>query len=158
MEYGFAKSLDKLANSKPKVIAYASGNGQPVGNEIFDLQQLVASNGYVMRPFDLTIYPYVPKEANVLLVVKPATGFSEAQKLKIDQYVMNGGKLLMFIDNLHAEQDSLSFKSQLVAYDRSLNIGDLLFNYGARINADLVMDLQCDFLPFAVGGSSSAPQ
>jgi len=71
---------------------------------------------------------------------------------------MNGGKLLMFIDNLHAEQDSLSFKSQLVAYDRNLNIGDLLFNYGTRINADLVMDLQCDFLPFAVGGSSSAPQ
>ena len=158
MEYGFAKSLDKLTNEKPGVIAYATGNGQPAGNEIFDMQQLVASGGYVMRPFDLNIYPYVPKEANVLLVVKPATGFSETEKLKIDQYVMNGGKLLLFIDNLHAEQDSLSFKSQLIAYDRNLNIGDLLFNYGARINADLVMDLQCDFLPFAVGGSSSAPQ
>lgn len=158
MEYGFTKSLDKIITDKPKVIAYATGNGQPVGNEIFDLQQLVAGGSYVMRPFDLNIYSYVPKEANVLLVVKPANGFSEAEKLKIDQYVMNGGKLLMFIDNLHAEQDSLSFKSQLIAYDRNLNIGDLLFNYGARINADLVMDLQCDFLPFAVGGSSSAPQ
>ncbi|HUC82483.1 MAG TPA: Gldg family protein, partial [Flavisolibacter sp.] len=125
--------------------------------QIYDLQQIVASQ-YVMRPFDLSVFPYIPKEANVLLVVKPQTGFSEAQKLKIDQYVMNGGKVLMFIDNLHAEQDSLSFKSQLVAYDRNLNIGDLLFNYGARINADLVMDLQCDFLPFAVGGSASAPQ
>jgi ABC-2 type transport system permease protein len=158
MEYGFTKSLDKIITDKPKVIAYATGNGQPAGNEIFDLQQLVAGGSYVMRPFDLNIYSYVPREANVLLVVKPANGFSEAEKLKIDQYVMNGGKLLMFIDNLHAEQDSLSFKSQLIAYDRNLNIGDLLFNYGGRINADLVMDLQCDFLPFAVGGSSSAPQ
>jgi gliding-associated putative ABC transporter substrate-binding component GldG len=157
MEYGFAKSLDKLTADKPRVIAYATGNGQPVGGEIYDLQQIVASQ-YVMRPFDLNIYPYVPKEASVLLVVKPQTGFSEAQKLKIDQYVMNGGKVLMFIDNLFAEQDSLSFKAQLVAYDRNLNLGDLLFNYGARINGDLVMDLQCDFLPFAVGGSSNAPQ
>jgi gliding-associated putative ABC transporter substrate-binding component GldG len=157
MEYGFAKSLDKLTNPKPRVIAYATGNGEPMGNEIFDLQQIVA-NQYVMRPFDLTIFPYVPKEANVLLIAKPQTGFSEEQKLKIDQYIMNGGKVLMFIDNLHAEQDSLSFKSQLIAYDRNLNIGDMLFNYGARINADLVMDLQCDFLPFAVGGAASAPQ
>ncbi|HEY0041149.1 MAG TPA: gliding motility-associated ABC transporter substrate-binding protein GldG [Flavisolibacter sp.] len=157
MEYGFAKSLDKLNNAKPRVIAYATGNGEPVGQEIFDLQQIVA-NQYVMRPFDLTVFPYIPKEANVLLVVKPQTGFTEAQKLKIDQYVMNGGKVLLFVDNLHAEQDSLSFKSQLVAYDRNLNLGDLLFNYGARINADLVMDLQCDFLPFGVGGSSDKPQ
>jgi ABC-2 type transport system permease protein len=157
MEYGFARSLEKLNNPTPKVIAYATGNGEPVGNEIYDLQQLVVNN-YVMRPFDLNVFPYVPKEANVLLIVKPATGFTEDVKLKIDQYVMNGGKVLLFVDNLHAEQDSLSFKSQLIAYDRNLNIGDLLFNYGARINADLVMDLQCDFLPFAVGGSASAPQ
>lgn len=157
MEYGFAKSLDKLSNVQPKVIAYATGNGEPTGTEIYDLQQLVAGN-YVMKPFDLTRFPYIPKEANVLLLVKPVSQFSEAQKLKIDQYIMNGGKVLLFVDNLHAEQDSLSYKSQLIAYDRNLNISDLLFNYGVRINADLVMDLQCDFLPFAVGGSQSAPQ
>ena len=157
MEYGFTKSLDKLTATAPRVIAYATGNGEPVGGEIYDLQQIVASQ-YVMRPFDLTAFPYVPKEANILLIVKPQTGFSEDQKLKIDQYVMNGGKVLMFVDNLHAEQDSLSFKSQLIAYDRNLNLGDLLFNYGARINANLVMDLQCDFLPFAVGGSAGSLQ
>lgn len=157
MEYGFAKSFDKLSNKQPKVIAYATGNGEPVGNEIYDLQQLLASS-YVMKPFDLTKFPYIPKEANILLIVKPLTGFTEAQKLKIDQYVMNGGKVMLFVDNLHAEQDSLSFKSELIAYDRNLNLGDLLFNYGIRINADLVMDLQCDFLPFAVGGTQAAPQ
>jgi ABC-2 type transport system permease protein len=157
MEYGFAKSLDKLSNKQPKVIAYATGNGEPVGREIYDLQQLTAGS-YVMKPFDLTTFPYIPKEANILLMVKPTVSFSEAQKLKIDQYIMNGGKVLLFVDNLHAEQDSLSYKSELIAYDRNLNLGDLLFNYGIRINADLVMDLQCDFLPFAVGGTSSAPQ
>lgn len=157
MEYQFAKGLDKLENPQPKVIAYAVGNGEPVDEKIADLQQVVA-NDYIMRPFDLNRMAYIPKEANVLLVVKPATGFSEMEKLKMDQYLMNGGKVLLFIDNLHAEQDSLSFKSELIAYDRNLNLGDLLFNYGVRINPDLVMDLQSDFLPFVVGGSPSNPQ
>lgn len=157
MEYGFAKSLDKLTNRQVKAIAYAVGNGEPVDNSIFDLQQITAAD-YRMKPFDLNVFPYIPKEANVLLVVKPSTGFSEAAKLKIDQYVMNGGKVLLFVDNLHAEQDSLSLRKELVAYDRNLNLTDLLFNYGARINPDLVMDLQCDFLPFAVGGTAQAPQ
>jgi gliding-associated putative ABC transporter substrate-binding component GldG len=91
-------------------------------------------------------------------VVKPTIGFNESQKLKIDQYLMNGGKVLMFLDNLHAEQDSLRFRPELVAYDRNLNLGDMLFTYGVRINPDLVMDLQCDFLPFAVGGTAENPQ
>jgi len=157
MEYGFAKSLDKVTNQQVRAIAYAVGNGEPVDNSIYDLQQITAAD-YRMRPFDLNVFPYIPKEATVLLMVKPANGFSEAEKLKIDQYIMNGGKVLMFIDNLHAEQDSLSFKRELIAYDRNLNLTDLLFNYGARINADLVMDLQCDFLPFAVGGTADKPQ
>lgn len=157
MEYQFAKALDRITNPQRASVAYAIGNGEPTTAETADLQQVVGSN-YLLKTLDLSVHPFVPKEAGVLLIVKPATGFSEAQKLKIDQYVMNGGKVLMFLDNLHAEQDSLSFKSELIAYDRNLNIDDLLFTYGVRINLDLVMDLQCDFLPFAVGGSPSNPQ
>jgi gliding-associated putative ABC transporter substrate-binding component GldG len=60
----------------------------------------------------------------------------------------------MFVDKLNAELDSLqSLTNQVVAYDRGLELNDLLFKYGARVNNDLVMDLQCDFLPFMVNGS-----
>ena len=69
------------------------------------------------------------------------------EKLKIDQYVMRGGKVIWFIDRLEAEMDSLQIKNQVIAYDRNLNLEDLLFKYGVRINPDLLMDLQCDFLP-----------
>ena len=71
---------------------------------------------------------------------------------------MRGGNLLLFIDNLVAEQDSLRFKPEIVAYDRNLNLTDLLFRYGVRVNPSLVMDLQCDFMPFVVGGDASNPQ
>ncbi len=65
---------------------------------------------------------------------------------------MHGGKLICFIDRLEAEMDSLQIKNQVVAYDRNLHLEDLFFRYGVRINPDLLMDLQCDFLPFSVNG------
>ena len=156
MEYEYARTIDKLIHPEQPFVAYATGNGEPTGAETYDLQQVVSSN-YKLFTLDLN-ERQIPDTMKALLIVKPTTGFTDAEKLKIDQYIMRGGKVLWFIDNLHAEQDSLSFKSQLIAYDRNLNIQDMLFNYGVRINPDLIMDLQCDFLPFAVGGSSDNPQ
>jgi gliding-associated putative ABC transporter substrate-binding component GldG len=157
MEYQFANVIDKVSQRSVASIAYAVGNGEPTGPETFDLLRTVNVN-YNFGMFNVKEQPAIPEAINVLLIVKPTTAFTEAEKLKLDQYVMRGGKLVCFIDALHAEQDSLSFKSQLVAYDRGLNIEDLLFNFGVRINPDLLMDLQCDFLPFAVGGTQSNPQ
>jgi ABC-2 type transport system permease protein len=157
MEYQFVKTIDKMIFPEKPFIAYATGNGEPVDARTYDLQQVV-NNGYKLFTFDLKSQASIPDTMKALLVVKPQEFFSDAEKLKIDQYIMRGGKVLWFIDALHAEQDSLSFKSELIAYDRNLNIQDLLFNYGVRINPDLLMDLQCDFMPFAVGGSASNPQ
>src|SRR5215203_876369 len=174
MEYQFVKAIDKMIHPEKPFIAYAIGNGQPVGPETFSLQHTIdpesvpknvnqyfksdEQSNYKLALLNLQTQKSIPDTFKVLVITKPSEGFTDAEKLKIDQYVMRGGKILWFIDNLHAEQDSLSFKSELIAYDRNLNVQDLLFNYGVRINPDLVMDLQCDFMPFAVGGSSSEPQ
>lgn len=157
LEYQFARAIDQLTSNARPGVAYAVGNDEPTNAQVFDLQQTIASH-YKFGTFNLATQRSIPTEIDVLLIVKPASPFSDAEKLKLDQYVMNGGKVIWFIDNLHAEQDSLSLKSQLIAYERGLNIEDLLFNYGVRINPDLIMDLQCDFLPFMVGGSRTEPQ
>jgi len=62
------------------------------------------------------------------------------------------------IDDLAAEMDSLKLNARTVAFERNLNLTDQLFRYGARINPDLIMDLQCDFLPFIAGGTPENPQ
>ncbi|MGZ3959570.1 MAG: gliding motility-associated ABC transporter substrate-binding protein GldG, partial [Flavisolibacter sp.] len=157
MEYQFVKNIDKMMHPEKPFVAYATGNGEPTDARTYDLQQVVGT-AYKLFTLDLEKEKSVPDTIKALLIVKPGTGFTEAEKLKIDQYVMRGGKVLWFVDNLHAEQDSLSYKTELIAYDRNLNIQDLLFNYGARINPDLIMDLQCDFMPFAVGGNPTNPQ
>lgn len=156
MEYQFANTIDKIITEKPTTIAYATGNGEPTDYRIIDLEKTLTKD-YMFGPFDIS-KNQIPANADVLMIVKPTEQFTEDEKLKIDQFVMYGGKLLCFIDNLIAEQDSLSFKPETIAYDRNLNLADLFFKYGLRINTDLVMDLQCDLIPFVVGGASENPQ
>lgn len=157
MEFQFANALDKLSKDKKPGIAYSVGNGEPVDGRTYDLVQTLGE-GYDFKILDINAQPRIPDGVEVLLIVKPTKTFTEDEKVKIDQFVMNGGKLLCFIDNLIAEQDSLSMKPETIAFDRNLNLTDLFFRYGCRINTDLVMDLQCDLIPFVVGGTMDNPQ
>lgn len=157
MEYQFASALDKMMREQKPGIAYSVGNGEPVDGRTYDLVQLLEKD-YDFRILDLNKQLRVPEGVDLLLIVKPTIAFTEDEKLKIDQFVMNGGKLLCFIDNLIAEQDSLALKPETIAYDRNLNLTDLFFRYGLRLNPDLLMDLQCDMLPMVVGGNSENPQ
>jgi|SRR6218665_426607 len=157
MEYQFAKTLDNLIRDRRQIIGYALGNGEPTDYRTYDLRQTL-SKDYDFRLFDLQSFPSIPDSMGILLIVKPTIQFSENEKLKIDQYMMRGGKVLCFVDNLIAEQDSLAYKPETIAYDRDLNLTDLFFRYGLRVNTDLIMDLQCDMIPLVVGGTNSNPQ
>ena len=129
MEYQFAKTLDGLMSTSLPMVGYSIGNGEPTDIRTYDLQQTLQQN-YSLNILDINKLAFIPDTFKVIVVVKPSIKFSEEEKLKIDQYVMRGGKLLLFIDNLIAEQDSLQFKPETIAYDRNLNLTDLLFRYG----------------------------
>ena len=154
MEFNFISAIDKLLQKEKPVVGYAVGNGEPAGYTVEDLVKNTLQQEYQFYTINPNTQPAIPKEFNVLLVVKPTEPFSDEAKLKLDQYVMQGGKIIFFLDKLNAELDSLQTKKgEVTAYDRGLEINDLLFKYGVRINPDLVMDLQCDFLPFDVSGN-----
>ena len=152
LEYKFADALYKIIENKKPMVAYSVGNGEPTGDNVVDLVENVLRKNYSLFTLNIAKEPVIPDTFKLLMIVKPTASFSEDEKFKIDQYIMRGGKVLWFIDRLEAEMDSLQIKNQVVAYDRNLNIDDLLFKYGVRIDADLIMDLQSDFLPFSVNG------
>ena len=153
LEYKFASTIAKLSNNVKQMIAYSIGNGEPMGDNVYDLVPNTLQVDYNLNTLNLNKAPRIPDTFSLLMIVKPTIVFTDEEKLKIDQFVMRGGKVIWFVDKLNAELDSLqSASGQVVAYDRGLEINDILFNYGARINSDLVMDLQCDFLPFNVNG------
>ncbi|MEP7254226.1 MAG: gliding motility-associated ABC transporter substrate-binding protein GldG [Ferruginibacter sp.] len=154
MEFNFVSAVDKLLQKNKPVVGYLTGNGEPTGYNVEDLVKNTLQQEYQFYSINPNIQPVIPEEFSVLFVVKPTEPFSDEAKLKLDQYVMHGGKILFFMDKLNAELDSLkSKKGEVVAYDRELGLNELLFKYGVRVNSDLVMDLQCDFLPFDVSGN-----
>ena len=155
LEYRLAEAVAKITEKEKPIIGYAVGNGEPeLGRfNTYDLIENVLKPNYNLFTFDLKAPRFLPAEMKVLLIVKPTLSFTDEEKLKLDQYVMNGGKLLVFADRLNAEMDSLQIKNQVTAFDRDLKWNDLFFNFGVRINADLLMDLQCDYLPFDVNGN-----
>lgn len=153
LEYKMADAITKITQKEKPVLAYLTGNGEPAGYNVYDLIENTLKTDYKLFTFDPNTQPLIPEEFKVVIMVKPTEGFTDEAKFKLDQYVMAGGKILMFIDRLNAEMDSLKIKNEVVAFDRDLKLNDLLFRYGVRINADLVMDLQCDYLPFDVNGN-----
>lgn len=153
LEYNLAEGISKVIRENKPMVGYATGNGEPMDGRVYDLVENRLAVDYQPVMFNINAQAFVPSEFSALIMVKPTEPFSEAAKLKLDQYIMNGGKLLLFTDRLNAEMDSLQIKNEVVAYDRGLQLNDLLFKYGVRQNPDLVMDLQCDYLPFDVNGN-----
>lgn len=157
LEYQFVSAIEKLLHTQKPGIAYETGHGEPVDERTYQLR-MALQDDYELRTLDLTRQAAVPQGVDLLLIVKPTLSFSESEKFKLDQFVMRGGKLLCFIDNLYAEMDSFARKPDLVAFDRGLQLEDLFFRYGARINTDLLMDLRCEFTYVQVGGTTAQPQ
>lgn len=151
LEYKFAAAIDKVTKINYPTVAYLVGNGEPTDLTVSDLAETLR-NDYNLGIFDLKSgYPNA-SDIDLLLIVKPTAPFTEEDQLKIDQYILNGGKVIWFVDKLHAELDSLMrTQAGYTAYDRGLNIDPLLFKYGVRINGDLVQDLNCAKLPIVVG-------
>lgn len=151
LEFKFANAIDKLTRTEIPVVAYLVGNGQPIDFRINDLGESLR-NEYRLGVFDLKSgYPDA-SQIGALIIVKPNMPFTDEDKLKLDQYVMHGGKIIWFIDKLYAEYDSLMRSQQdFVAFDRNLNLDDLLFRYGVRINGDLLQDLNSSKIPLVIG-------
>ena len=95
---------------------------------------------------------------DLIIIAKPTRPFSDRDLYILDHYVMYGGKLLWLVDPLDADLDSLAHAGQAVATRYPLNIEEMLFTYGARINPDLVMDIRCRPIPMTVGMVGDKPQ
>ncbi|NCI47342.1 gliding motility-associated ABC transporter substrate-binding protein GldG [Sediminibacterium soli] len=151
LEYKFASAIDKLTRKYVPTVAYAVGNGEPIDLKVNDLGESLRSE-YRLAVFDLKKGYPDPALIDALMIVKPTQPFTDEDKLKIDQYVMHGGNVIWLVDKLHAELDSLMrSQSEYTAFDRGLNIDDILFRYGVRINPDLVQDLNCSKIPIVIG-------
>jgi gliding-associated putative ABC transporter substrate-binding component GldG len=84
-----------------------------------------------------------------VIVAGPQKEFSESDKLILDQYIMNGGKVIWLYEEVAVNADSL-VNGESVGLYHPLNLEDQIFRYGARVNPELVQDLECMVVPLSV--------
>jgi ABC-2 type transport system permease protein len=159
MEYKLAKAVHMMLQDSLPAVAYLTGNGEPLDMRVYDLVEMVLRKNFRFSILPIDSVPFIPEAFDAVVMVKPMFAFSAAQQLKLDQYIVRGGKVLWAIDQLYASMDSLQrSEGSFVAFDMGLGLDEQLFRYGVRINRDLVQDLESDKVPSVVGMLGNQPQ
>ncbi len=152
LEYKIASAINsQIRPDKPR-IAYLMGQGEALGWGTWDGLRTLQEH-YHVDTVDLNSGTHIPIIYDAAIVCKPTQAFDDKAKFKLDQYVMNGGRLLMLLDAANASMDSLR-SQQYLATGLDLNLDDLLFKWGVRVNPDLIEDLQSNRIPVMVGDHS----
>lgn len=165
LEYSIADALNKITKDKQKKIAVVKGNG-----ELQDIRMakflLQIRESYHIGPFTLDSVAKNPtatlnalEKYDLAIIAKPTETFSDSEKQVLDQFIINGGKTIWLIDQVAVEMDSLYNNSgATLAFPRDLNLNDMFFKYGIRINPDIVKDEQGSPIKLASGEQGSATQ
>lgn len=157
LEYKFANAIHKLNRKFKPLIVFIQGHGELTNEQVADYRNQL-DEYYRFATLTLDSSTFIPPSVELVIVARPKTAFTEKEKFVLDQYVMNGGHMLWLIDQLDVNLDSLRGKKQYIPTVRELNLDDMFFKYGFRINPDLVLDLECSSIPLQIGMSGGSPQ
>jgi len=153
LEFEFSNAVNQLVNNGEERIGLLVGHGELDSLGIASFNNALLDR-YEVFKVNLARKKYI-ENYDLLIIAKPSKPFSELDKLKLDQYVMNGGKLMMLVDRLDALMDSAS-RQDYFAFPYDLNLDDLLFKYGVRINPDLIQDKVAARYPVVTGNVGKA--
>ena len=158
LEYAFVSAISKISRGDKPRVGFTEGHQELSDVQLSDAM-ISLQSVYELGRVDLaSISSANLQKLAVLVVPKPNTSFTEAEKFKLDQYVMHGGKVIWAIDQVNADLDSLKGAGEQLAFAKKLNLDDMLFTYGVRINYQLIADMNCAQIPLNVGNMGNQGQ
>ncbi len=135
-EYKLIDGIYRITLQEKSKIAFIKGHGELDVLEINDLA-LALQDYYIVNQIPINHQLKALDEFKAIIIAAPDSTFDEMDKFIIDQYIMKGGRVLWLIDGALADMDSLQSKSDILAIPNDINLDDMLFNYGARVNKTL---------------------
>ena len=178
LEFEFISAFNRLIQNNKYDIAFLEGNGELESNEVYDLTESVYNDNNRLsfhynidrfnikqffvdstsKKIDISKQITSLNKYKIVVIANPTVPFNMLEKFVIDQYLMNGGKIIWLVDGVNASMDSLNNRNFFIATRKNLNIDDMLFKYGVRINSDLIEDLRSTQIPVITGYSNNVPQ
>lgn len=140
LEYEITSIIKKLTSEKISTIGFITGHGEPTTLEGLTYLNQKLEKEYRVRQINLQELGEVPRDIDGLVIIGPKKPFSDWEKYVLDQFLMRGGKLGLFLDKFDVNLQ------EGMAQPLSLGLDDFLKNYGIKINDDLVVDLKCSQL------------
>jgi ABC-2 type transport system permease protein len=156
LEYEFISLIRTLSSDTIAKVAFLKGHGELDNYQVGDIMKDLA-NFYQVDEGEINGRYGILDDYKAVIIAKPVMPFSEEDKFVIDQYIMQGGKVLWLLDPVQVSLDSL-FMGMTVALYQPLNIEDQLFRYGIRLNPHLVKDIQCHVIPVNKGLAGTPAQ
>ena len=156
LEFAFAEAIRSLVQTEVEKIAFLEGHGELDERDVYDLTQQLAQYYQIDRG-TLGTVSGVLDDYKAVIIADPQMPFSEADKYILDQYIMQGGRVLWVVNGVRFSDDYLASEGYTPIIALDLNISDMLFRYGVRINHALVQDLQCLPVPVDVSHDPSQP-
>lgn len=154
LEFAFVEAIHTLTRDSVEKIAFLEGHGELSERDVFDLSQAL-SHYYQIDRGALGNETGVLDDYRVVIIADPQEPFSETDKYILDQYLMQGGRIMWVLNGVRFSSDYLSSQGKTPIAPLDLHLNDMLFRYGVRVNPALVQDLQCLPMPVDV---SSDPQ
>ena len=164
LEFRLIDAVKKVTRLQKPTIAFVQGHGELEVKDVYDIVQTFGQNynvdsvtigGKIDALIDRTQHEDRDVKAfpryDAIIIAKPTQPFDERDKFLIDQYIMHGGKVLWLVEPVYATMDSLQSQESTIGMEQDLNLDDMLFKYGVRLNRDLLLDLTCAALPIRTG-------
>ena len=157
LEYQITSTVKKITQKAPYQLCFLEGQGELPNERVGDINKTL-SESYVVQRKAINGLLGALDNYRVVIIAKPDTAFTEKDKFVLDQYIMKGGRVLWLIDQAHASMDSLASSDEAIATSVDLNLNDMPFRYGARVNFNLLCDLQGVPIPIITGNVGNQPK
>ncbi|MEP7265510.1 MAG: gliding motility-associated ABC transporter substrate-binding protein GldG [Bacteroidota bacterium] len=157
LEYEIISAIKKATNPLKPTIGFTTGHGEVEEKKIQDIAAILKIS-YDVSNVELGHTLGALDKFKALIIAKPDSTFDDKSKFILDQYIMHGGRVFWLLDQMDVTMDSLGNKGETMALGRQINLDDMLFRYGVRINYDLVLDLQSAPIPVVTGYVGNQPR
>ena len=157
LEFQFTDAIRILNKKKIEKIAFLEGHDELSEELVYDVSEAFSRYFQIDRGV-IGLDASILDNYKAIVIAKPKKPFSESDKYIIDQYIMNGGRVLWLIDGVQIQESDLTQRGVAPMLPLDVNLQDQLFRYGVRITSTLVQDAQCAYMPMNIAKPGETPQ